>query len=231
MAEADWTELSDGLNIATVDRGATAGIDAPPGGGDFVFAFNSLIEASGAVAFRVNGGGFDPMAKGGSIRGCVQRGAGGGATGFAPALFVCAAGPSVNDNAYLLGLSNDDPHRVVLAKGPIALAVDDYQGSYVQRAGDATKAQGEWAHLRLDAVVNDNGDVVINVYESDLDENPLSGVPDWKLIQGITQLVDDHLGINTGSQPYTSGRIGFCGRVTDVTRRMFFDHIEAFRQV
>ena len=32
MAEADWTYLNDGLDIATVDRGVTAGIARPPGG-------------------------------------------------------------------------------------------------------------------------------------------------------------------------------------------------------
>ena len=42
MAEADWTYLNDGLDIATVDRGVTAGIARPPGGGNFLFALNSL---------------------------------------------------------------------------------------------------------------------------------------------------------------------------------------------
>lgn len=33
MAEADWTYLNDGLDIATVDRGVTAGIARPRAAG------------------------------------------------------------------------------------------------------------------------------------------------------------------------------------------------------
>ena len=82
MAEADWTYLNDGLDIATVDRGVTAGIARPPGGGSFLYAFNSLAAVDGAVALLANLASFAPMAKGGSIRGVVQRGPGGGSTGW-----------------------------------------------------------------------------------------------------------------------------------------------------
>ena len=50
MAEADWTYLNDGLDIATVDRGVTAGIARPPGGGSFLYAFNSLSAVEGAAS-------------------------------------------------------------------------------------------------------------------------------------------------------------------------------------
>ena len=46
----------------------------------------------------------------------------------------------------------------------------------------------------------------------------------------MVELIDDHLGINTGSQPLTSGRGGFGFACQDVTRRAFFDHIELWRQ-
>jgi len=49
MAQADWTFLNDGLDIATLDRGVTAGIARPPGGGSFLYAFNSL--AAGMAEF------------------------------------------------------------------------------------------------------------------------------------------------------------------------------------
>ncbi len=54
MAEADWTYLNDGLDIATVDRGVTAGIARPPGGGSFLYAFNSLAAVEGAVGLFAN---------------------------------------------------------------------------------------------------------------------------------------------------------------------------------
>jgi hypothetical protein len=47
----------------------------------------------------------------------------------------------------------------------------------------------------------------------------------------MTEFIDDHLGINSGSQPLTSGRGGFGFAVRDVTRRGFFDHLELYRQV
>ena len=81
MAEADWTYLNDGLDIATVDRGVTAGIARPPGGGSFLYAFNSLSAVEGAVGLFANLASFAPMAKGGSIRGVVHRGPAGGPTG------------------------------------------------------------------------------------------------------------------------------------------------------
>ena len=54
MASTDWSYLNNGLDIATVDRGVTAGIARPPGGGNFLFAFNSLAAVQGAVALFAN---------------------------------------------------------------------------------------------------------------------------------------------------------------------------------
>ncbi len=111
MASSDWTYLDDGLDVNMVDRGVTAGVGAPPGGSNFVFGFNSLAVVQGAVGLFVNQNNFAPAPKGGSVRGAVQRASGGGPTGFSPFLFLCLRGPSVNDRGYLLGLSDEDPHR------------------------------------------------------------------------------------------------------------------------
>lgn len=231
MAEADWTYLNDGLDIATVDRGVTAGIARPPGGGSFLFAFNSLAAVEGAVGLFCNLPDFAPMAKGASIRGCIQRGPGGGSTGFSPFFFLSCQGNSVHDAAYLVGLSDDDPHRIVLRKGTPAVGIPDSQGSGVLLGSGASFMQSTWLHLRLDVIVNDNGDVVLKVLENDLDAHPLGSPPDWQPVPGMVEFIDDHLGINSGSQPLTSGRGGFGVAVKDVTRRAFFDHIELLRQV
>ena len=82
MGINDWSYLTDGLDVAAVNRGATAGIQPPPGGGNIVFAINSLAIVDSAVGLFVNLPDFAPMSKGGSIRGCIQRGPGGGSTGF-----------------------------------------------------------------------------------------------------------------------------------------------------
>ena len=233
MAETDWTFLNDGLDAATVDRGVTTGIARPPGGGSFVFGMNSLSTAQGAVGLFTNQVNFAPMAKGGSVRSAVQRGVSGGPLGFAPFLFVGVQGPSVNDLGYLLGLGDGDPHHIVLRKGGLSGGLPDIppgaQG--VLRRSTATFLPGTWVHLRLDMVVNLNGDVLLQVFQNDLVANPLSGAPSWQPIPGMAEFIDDALGINSGSQPFTSGRAGFGFFTKDVTRRGFFDHVEAYRQL
>jgi hypothetical protein len=233
MAETDWTFLNDGLDAATVDRGVTTGIARPPGGGSFVFGFNSLSTAQGAVALFTNQLNFAPMAKGGSVRGAIQRGVSGGPLGFAPFLFVGLQGPSVNDLGYLLGLGDGDPHHVVLRKGALSGGLPDIppgtQG--VLRRSTGTFMPGTWVHLRLDMIVNLNGDVLLQVFQNDLVANPLGGAPSWQPVPGMSEFIDDALGINSGSQPFTSGRAGFGFFTKDVTRRGFLDHVEVYRQL
>ena len=79
--------------------------------------------------------------------------------------------------------------------------------------------------------MNLNGDVVLKVFRNDLVAHPLGSAPDWQAVSGMADFIDDHLGINSGSQPLTSGRGGFGVTVKDVTRRCFFDHLELLRQV
>jgi hypothetical protein len=231
VASTDWAYLSDGLDINMVDRGVTAGVEAPRGGGDFVFGFNSLAVTQGAVGLFVAQPNFAPMPKGGSVRGALQRGPGGGPTGFSPFLFLCVRGPSVRDSGYLLGLSDEEPHRIVLKKGPLMHGVGEADGPGVLLRSGESFAQGSWLHLRLDAIVNDNGDVVLQAFMNDVEQHQLGTSPEWREIEGMPRFVDDQLAINTGSQPFTSGRGGFGFAVGDVTRRAYFDHLEVARQV
>ena len=91
-------------------------------------------------------------------------------------------------------------------------------------------AQGTWLHVRLDVVVNTNGDVVLSAFRNDLVAHSIGTAPDWEPIAGMPVFIDDQLGINSGSQPYTSGRGGFGFASSDDTRRGFVDQIELFRQ-
>jgi len=246
MGESNWTFLNDGLDAATVDRGVTTGIARPNGGGNFCFGFNSLTTALGAAGLFTNQANFAPTAanKGGSVRGAIQRGVGGGETSFAPFLFICAQGPSVNDNAYMLGLQDDEPHRIVLRKGQMVggLPNDSPGASGILRRGTTTYTKGTWLHLRLDAVVNLNGDVILKAFMSDLVANavsapiwtPIPGIEDTTLVSSLgtgTSFVDDALAVNSGSASYTSGRMGYGFYTAAVTRRSFFDQIECYRQL
>jgi hypothetical protein len=232
MAQADWTELGGGLSSGSVSRGITGGITAPNGGGTFIFGFNSLDVLAGAVGFFTNQTNFAPMAKGGSVRGCVQRGVSAGRTNFTPFLFIGLGGTDVSGNCYMLGLQDANPSRIALRKGQLSGGIPDgATGTLgILRRSTASVAEGAWTHLRLDMVVNVSGDVVLNVYQNDLTANSCLS-PVWAAVAGMDSFVDDALGINTGSPPYTSGRAGFAFASKDVSRRGFFDTIEVLRQL
>ena len=134
--------------------------------------------------------------------------------------------PNERDNP-----ATQDPHRIVLKKGPLNHGVGESDGPGVLLRSGESFAQSTWLHLRLDAIANDNGDVVLQAFENDLTQHPLGTSPDWREIEGMPRFIDDQLAINTGSQPYTSGRAGFGFSVRDVTRRAYFDHLEVARQL
>jgi hypothetical protein len=243
MAQADWTFLSGGLSTPQVDNGVTAGVVKPNGGGDFVYGFNSLEIISGVVALTNTQASFVPMAKGGSIRGAIKRGVSGGPTGFSPFLFIGLQGGAVSNNGYLLGLSDGDPYHVELRKGALAVGLPDEGavpdgGNHILMRSIAAFDPDTWHHLRLDMIVQGTGDVVLQCFQNDLEVNEVSS-PDWTVVPGmegpqspsIEGFIDDALGVNTGSAPYTSGRAGFGIHVIDVSRRAYFDHLEVVRQL
>lgn len=233
MAEADWTELTDGLNISALDRGVSSGFTPPSGGGSFVFAINSLTTALGAFALFTNQTNFAPTPanKGGIITGALKRGISSGVINFAPFLFIGLQGSSCNDSGYLLGLSDAEPHHIILRKGsPISNLPDAAPGSSgILRRSTATFAADTWLHLRLDMIVNLNGDVILRCLQSNLGAHAVTA-PAWVAIPGMDDFVDDAVGVNSGSAPYTNGRMGFGCFVKDVGRRMYFDQITAARQ-
>lgn len=235
MSSADWTELTGGLAIASVDRGVTNGVPRANGGGNFLFGFNSLVVVTGAVGFFTNQVNFAPMAKGGSVRGAIKRLPSGGPLGFSPVLFIGLQGTSVGDIGYMLGLGNSDPYHIVLKKGVFGTELQDLapdapaNGVLMRSAG--TYDNDTWHHLRLDMIVNANGDVLLQCFENNLAAHALGTAPVWTPIVGMENFVDDALQINSGSAPLTTGRAGFGFWTNDVTRRSAVDHVEVYRQL
>jgi len=243
MAEADWTELTGAPAVSEVKRGATAGITPPNGGEVFTYGVNSVEIVDAVVALSNNQVDFAPMAKGGSVRGAVKRGISGSPTGFAPFLFAGLGGTATADSGYILGLSDGDPHRIALRKGALTGGLPDsvvdpaISPNILMRSSD-TYEPDTWLHLRLDMIVQGTGDVILQCFQNDLTVNPVSA-PVWVVVPGmegpssplVSGFVDDVLGVNTGSAPFTSGRGGFGALVQDVTRRAFFDHLEIARQL
>lgn len=235
MAEVDWTFCNDGLGSGSVARGVTAGLGTPPGGGSFVYGFNSKDLSIGAVALFCNVTNYAPTAKGASVRGVLSRRASGGDAGFSVFLYAGLQGPSVNNSCYMLGISDDDPAHLVLRKGPlISGAVDlapDAPNNGVMRRSTETIAIDEYVHLRLDMITNTNGDVRLQVFKNSLVSQPIGVAPVWVAIPGMDEFVDDALAVNSGSAPYTTGRHGFGFRTADVTRRATVDQLEVYRQL
>lgn len=233
MAEADWTVAGSSLGSGVVRKGVTAGISPPPGGGSFVYGFNSVDLTPGAVALFANQVNYGPMAKGGRVTGAIKRGVSGGPQGFSPFLFIGLGGTDVTDLGYMLGLSDGDPSHLVLRKGSLVAGLPDVApgGSGVLRRSTGEVSIDQWRHLRLDMIVNLNGDVRLQVFENDLSLHAIGTAPTWAAIPGMTEFVDDALGVNSGSLPYTSGRAGFGFASSDVTRRAYFDQLEVIRQL
>lgn len=234
MAESDWSFISGGLDAASVARGVSAGFTPPNGGGSFVLGFNSLDNSSGAVALYANQTNFSPMvddgsnATGGSIRAAIKRGVSGSPIGFAPFMFLGIQGLSVNDTAYMLGLSDNDPNQIILIKGaPAAGLKPDNSGVLME--GSETFLPDVWHHLRMDVICNPNGDCVINIFKNNLNTNPVTA-PVWESVPGMPQYVDDALSVASGSTPLIGGRAGIGFHTTGISRRCYFDHCEVHRQ-
>jgi len=235
MGQNDWTDLTSILSAAAVARGVTAGITPPNGGGSFVFGFNSLDGTSiGAVGKYCSLANFIPTAAGGSIRGALKRLSSSANTGFSPFLIGCAAGVTVNDTAYLLGLQDEDPYKIVLVKSTIISGVNTDDTAVTTLRSSSAEYQisdDDWHHLRLDVIVQDNGDVLLSVFENaDLVTNDVTA-PVWTAVAGMTDYIDDRLQINTGSAPLTPGGYwGFGYAVSEaINRRAAVDAIEVYR--
>lgn len=234
MSETNWTFSTDILSAGSVARGVTAGTDKPSGGGSFTYAFNSLAAVVGGVTLYNNETNFAPTAanKGGRISGAMKRAPSGGNIGFSTFLFIGGQGISVNDNAYMLGISDDEPGVIQLRKGAMSagLPSDVVGSSGILALGTTGYANDTWLHLRLDMIVNGTGDVVLVAAQNDLGSNPVTA-PIWTAIPGLSDFTDDVLGINSGSVPYTNGRFGFGFECADVSRRAYFDAIGVERQL
>jgi hypothetical protein len=235
MGAADWIDTPDSLSTASVLRTVTAGFPPPPGGGIFTYGFNSLDATPGVVARYCTLSGSDPSTSGGDISAAMMRASQSvSPTGFAPFLFFCLGGTDASDDAYILGLADGNPPHIVLRKGALSGGLPDGPPAPTSTGvlGQSTDTflLGTWYQIKLEVVVNLNGDVVLNCYSSDLTANLVSA-PVWTSISGLPQFVDDALGINSGSLPYTSGRMGY-GFVSSATGMVaFFDEIQPDLQI
>jgi hypothetical protein len=134
----------------------------------------------------------------------------------------------------MLGLSDNTPYSIVLAKGQIVEGLRlDAENVHILRTGSAQYNMGDglWHHLRLDAIVEPNGDVLLKCYANDLVAHPINTTPTWQAIAGMADYIDDVNHINSGSAPLWGGCCGFAFSVHQaLNRRGAFDGLQALRQ-
>lgn len=238
MGMSDWSFLSGVLGTGDVTRDPVSDPPAPPGGGSFVYGFDSKVDTIGAVALKVDAGNnpdHAPSAKGASVRGAIMRGVSSEKTNFSPFLFAGLQGgpPSVNDQGYLMGLEDGDPYRIVVVKGKIidGIPAATTENSLLRSTATySIPTGGRWHHIRMDMIVQGTGEVYIQCYENDLDENDVDA-PEWAAIPGCEQFIDDALGVNSGSLPFTAGYMGYGFASKAISRRAYFDYLQMLRQV
>lgn len=226
-----------GASAAEIKRGVTAGFTPPNGGGSFVFGFNSQVSEAVACGLYYDETDFSPLRNdatdptGGSVRIAMKRGVSTSPTNFAVGLFMCLQGgstPSVSDTGYILGLADNDPSEIILAKVAPNVGLDP-TATTALRVSSTTYTWDTWLHLRLDVIVNPNGDVVLKCFKSDLENNPVTA-PVWEAITGMDDFVDDGLGINSGSNPLAGGWGGWYFYSKQNESRGYVDHFEIHRQ-
>jgi hypothetical protein len=230
MASSNWTFLASGLTAGDVARNVSQGFTPPNGGGNFVFGFSSLTSTIGTVGKACNEANFYPIAagKGASVRGALQRN---GTQDGTIMLFASLASNDVTADGYLLGLTQDEePSHIVLAKGSPSSGLIS-TATNILRTSSATYTKGTWVHIRLDVIVQPHGDVHLQVFANDLSVNAVTA-PSWAAIGGMAEFIDDTLGVNSGSAPYTGG--GYAGvayRTEAIGRYALADHVQIGRQV
>lgn len=237
MSQADWTAFNatthKGLEGGDVAKGVSNAFTPPNGGGSFVQVFHSLQTAIGFAGWYYSGdSAFNPIATGkaGSISMALRRYAAG--TAYAPMFGFLAGSDLSASKAYLLGLSDTDPYQIVLRKGLAIGGLDPTDADVIRVSDQSWSSNTIWFHLKLDVIVNPQGDVVLNVYNNDLDVNTVSA-PSWEAISGMDPFIDDSVGILTGTVPLISGFRGFFGHYNggESGKVSMFDHIELSRQL
>lgn len=230
MGQADWTELTNVLAAGVVRRGVSMAPAFAAPDGNFIFGMHSLLSTAGVVAQRNNQAGFTPSAAGkaGVVEACIRRY--NVTLGYAPFIGLLDNLDVDVAKGYLLGLSDEASYKICLKKGLVAediLSTD----SGVLRSSTTAYTVSQWHHLKLEVVLNPQGDIVLNCYANDLDTYaPGSAV--WTAIGGMDRYVDDSLGILQGALPYTGTYYFVMGAYFAATARAaLFDYYRAAVQL
>lgn len=238
MAEADWTSMTGtALTSSDVVRGVTNAFTPPNGvGNTTVFGFHAITTQTGVAGYFVDLANFNPIAgtkKGGSIRAAMKRYSAG--TTYAPFMGLMIGTDPATANGYFMGLSEGTSYNICMKKGLPSGGFSLSDSSLFRTSTDSFTYTGDsvdyWMHLRLDVLVNPHGEVVLDMFESDLSAHQVTA-PSWTAITGMDQFVDDSLAILTDSTPLLTGFYAVFGHYTSNLSGSIsmFDQLEVHRQ-
>jgi hypothetical protein len=232
MSSTDWTELTGSASTSDLRRGLT---DSPGpgicnGGGTFCYGLGSVVDTTLLAGMFYSDAGWITTPKGGRVMAAMVKAGKGTDSGnnllYAPFLFCNLQGALTTSNGYILGLTEEEPARIMLRKGALSSGMDPADSGMISLSADSF-AKDTWVHLRLDVIEQPSGDVLLKVFQNDLTANAVTA-PSWAAISGMDDFTDDSLGHATGSVPYTSGgRMGF-GFYSEaaVNRYGYVDHFQ-----
>jgi hypothetical protein len=241
MAENDWAAITGGsaLGAGSVARGVSNAFLEPPHSGtnDYVFGFRSLDASSGVAGYVCDLANFKPIGggsdKGGSIRAAMKRYS--AQDGFAPFMGLIP-GTDPTAAGYFLGLTEGaTSYKLALKKGNPASGLDATESTILRSSTASFTDSGDtaaaWFQVRLDVLVNPNGDVVLSVKQNDLASYDVDN-PTWAAVTGMDDYIDDAVGILTGSAPIVNSFYVMYGHYTAASQGAvsLFDHIEVYRQ-
>jgi hypothetical protein len=234
MAIDNWTAISGGIAPGSVvgqSAGGecvvapTSGSGAPNGAANAsVLGMRALkADTDGVAAFFTNQVGFAPTVGTQDAAVDVAMKAHAGARPF---VFCCLTDPpSVGARAYQLGLSST---------GFLELRRGELGGGTVLRRSSAPVAPDTWLHVRLIAVVNTSGDVVLGIATNDLEVHGVQ-TPVWVDHPELHGFIDDALGaraflLGASGLPLGPGYMGFGARLTGLGGAAYFDHVRCARE-
>lgn len=198
MAEVDWQRLTTNALDELLVSGGIATIGSPPNGTKCM-GYHMIQSGQGFAGHICALASFSPIAsdKGGSITTCMRKF---GTGDHSPITFFANSKDVASAQAYILGLSGEQPPRIVLKKGKLNTSVLATSEETLA-VSDADYPTNPWLQLSLFVTVNLHGEVGLAVRRIDpIDVTPPIGL--GSEVPGIGTVVDDNGGIISGSVPY-----------------------------
>jgi hypothetical protein len=217
--------MNGNLDSSTVSRGQTDNVAFDIQENTYAVGFHTLKAAQGFTGLANAIDNFCPITdgKGGVISALLRRHI--PQFGGAPLIFLANSKDAQTAQAYMLGLSEDFPYRIVLKKGLLGSGL---------KVADALRVSAQawqtplWFELALQVGVNAQGDIGLIVQRRD---PVLTGA--WGSVPGMAFLLDDALGRASGQPPvFGDFYVGFGHYSSGASGRVsVFDHLIVERQL